>query len=179
MLLFLSTEFSDLEKKMHFIMEVVNEFVFTPYFISSGFYPKAAFTKVQFSLDAHVTSDQTSRVSFRFNELFHLELSEAHRPALEFIHRSRDVFWPYHEQRRRESDVALQVCSKVLQHICKPDTVVLEHTYRSLLSKKPFIDGVQTGYIGLGSGKTWHGTPDGRVRGTNIVISGREKVMMK
>ncbi len=155
-------------------MEGVNEIRFVPHSISSTLYAKCAFSDVKFDLRAHLSKKKTARISFLLQNLFHVELSEAHRPALEFIYRCRKVFWADDDLPTRESTVALKICSQVLQHICGPGEVVLEKdTYKQLLSKKP-INGVHVGTIGLGSTKTWHGTPDVRVRGTNIVVSGME-----
>ena len=59
--------------------------------------------------------------------------------------------------------------------LCRADEVILEMSYSTLVSNLgPGAAGLKTGYIGLGSWKTWHGTPDARVRGTEVV--GRKEV---
>ena len=46
--------------------------------------------------------------------------------------------------------------------------VVLENRYSTILLRQ--LTPVQTGEIGLGSMYTWHGTPNARVRGTDVVL---------
>ena len=50
--------------------------------------------------------------------------------------------------------------------LCRADEVILEKSYSQLIGPGT---GVKTGDIGLGTWKTWHGTPDARVRGSEVV----------
>ena len=54
--------------------------------------------------------------------------------------------------------------------LCRGNEVILENNYSTLISNLgPGAAGIRTDHIGLGSWKTWHGTPDARVRESEVV----------
>ena len=58
----------------------------------------------------------------------------------------------------------IALCREIFVPLCRE--VVLETRYTTRMGK---VTGVKVGYIGLGSANTWHGTPDARVRGMDVV----------
>lgn len=155
-----------METKLKMVMQVVDEIPFIPHYIDSSVYPKCSFSDAKFDLAVHVT-DGGAQAAFYTSALFKVEAKEEHKQALDFIYRSKMVLWDPPPKKSPEKIVTLKLCSQLLQHICKPNEVIIENAG---YEHTP-IPGVQFGFIGLGSRKTWHGSPDVQVRGTaNIVI---------
>ena len=87
-----------------------------------------------------------------------------------FIKNSRSRAWPPFSKHISEYSVLFEIIQKHLVPLCRPDEVILENNYSKFLSKLgPGAAGIKTAYIGLGSWKTWHGTPDTRVKGNEVV----------
>lgn len=72
-----------------------------------------------------------------------------------------------------EQDLVLLLASHILKPLCKSNEVVLENRYREILTNNPTPE-ITFNNIGIGSLKTWHGTPDVRVRGTYFLNSNLE-----
>ena len=90
--------------------------------------------------------------------------------ALKFIHTSRRHLWPpvdFKRSTRSEKVTVLDVCSHILVPLC--GEVLLEQRYHSSIPGGPSMPKLQCAYIGMGTVNTWHGTPDVRVRGTEVV----------
>ena len=68
-----------------------------------------------------------------------------------------------------ESDVLLAITKHILIPLCATNEIFLEkkHKYRDLFFQGV---GVSAKFLGMGSTETWHGTPDPRVRGSNLVL---------
>ena len=173
MLSFLSAAFSSLKTKMLYTMAVVDEIPFIPHHLSSSAFCKCLFSDAKFNLEVYKTGEK-KQAAFYVKDLFHAEITETHRTALEFIYRSRSVLWDYPKQPKQktlESNITLDLCSQILQHISKPNEIILETAaYKCLLEKTP-LRGIRHGYTGIGSLETWHGSPDLLVRGTSFVVT--------
>ncbi len=65
-----------------------------------------------------------------------------------------------------EQDVCKNICKEIFSPLCAND-VVLEKRYNRTCG----IPGLSYNDLGLGTPKTWHGTPDVVVRGTAVVVS--------
>ena len=151
--------------KLKMVMQVVNEIPFIPHYINSSVFPRCSFSDARFDLSVHVMD--SAQVAFYTSALFKVEAKEEHKQALDFIYRSRTVLWDPPPKKSLEKTVTLKLCSQLLQYICKPNEVIIEYPGYEHIP----IPGVQFGFIGLGSRKTWHGSPDVQVRGTaNIVM---------
>ena len=117
--------------------------------------------------------DQENSVVIRAGELFELEWLEAkpeNQEVFNFIKGSRSRAWPPFFKHLYERSVLLEISEKILVPLCsRPGEVILEKSYSTLVSKWGPGAASRTGYIGVGSWKTWHGTPDARVMGTEVV----------
>ncbi len=114
--------------------------------------------------------DLDRSVVIRAGELFELERLEAkpeNQEVFNFIKNSRSRAWPPSSKHLSEHSVLLGISQQILVPLCRADEVILEMSYSTLVSKLgPGAAGLK---IGLGSWKTWHGTPDTRVRGAEVV----------
>lgn len=126
---------------------------------------------MRFGLGAHLNKRKMSQRKFYVRDLFNVEIEnlEEHQAALSFIYQSRKVLWDS-DKKSLESNITIQLCSQNFKQICKPNEVILEKAgYGIKLMSSP-VPGIQAEYIGIGSVNIWHGSPDLRVRGTNIVV---------
>ena len=64
----------------------------------------------------------------------------------------------------------VDIATKILQRLCID--VTLERRYKSSLPS--FVTGVKCEDIGIGSVTTWHGSPDGHVRGGASTVWGEK-----
>ena len=64
----------------------------------------------------------------------------------------------------------MKIVRRILVPLCRKDEVILEKNYSTLISNLgPVAAGIKTDHIGIGSWKTWHGSPDARVRGSEVI----------
>ena len=137
--------------------------------MSSTFCPTSAFSELDFNLEAHKEASGSFRVGLKVEDLFKVEaVDPAFTSALKFIMNSRNHFWPPSTSTKQsEKDVLVSLCSNIFLPLSSD--VLLENTYTTFLEKKRGPVPLQTGHIGMGTTHTWHGTPDARVRGTDLV----------
>ena len=110
------------------------------------------------------------QVALKFHDLFKVEVagSKELNEVVTFIHRCRRILWPVFEANpkyvKSERDMMLDITSEILVHLCHE--VTLEKRYRSFVrARNPTLPRPLTySPLGLGSKKTWHGTPDTQVR---------------
>jgi hypothetical protein len=112
-----------------------------------------------------------SQIAVRFNDLFQVEVKPDYIGALKFIKNCRSCPWSphycsYSKSKQREKVIMLNVSSKILAPLCRE--VVLESSYWEILGEQMTTE-LNCGDIGMGSVHTWHGTPDVRVRGVEVV----------
>ena len=84
-----------------------------------------------------------------------------------FIAHSRRKIWPPfnpYNTKRIETDIMVALCREDFVPLCRE--VLLESRYTTQISQIPEL---QVGDLGLGSVDTWHGTPDARLRGVEVV----------
>ena len=62
--------------------------------------------------------------------------------------------------------MVLELALRILVPLSRKNEVVLEQKYCNV----PRLDGLRSAYLGMGSLQTWHGTPDVRVRGAEVVL---------
>ena len=60
-----------------------------------------------------------------------------------------------------------QLCSHILIPLCPAGTVTVEKRALDLVSSTP---GIKLDSLGIGTLSTWHGTPDLRVRGVEVIV---------
>ena len=105
------------------------------------------------------------------NQLFKVDLKPEHAEALKFIVNSRSRAWPHGTEVKKREQVVIDISSQILLPLSRANEVIVEKRYRGV--KKP--DGLRCDYLGLGSMSTWHGTPDMRVRGAEVVVESVDK----
>ena len=106
----------------------------------------------------------------KLTDLFKVEaVDPAFTSALKFIVNGRNHFWPppSSSTKHSEKEAMLSLCSDIFLSLSSE--VILENTYKIFLEKKRGPVLLQTGHIGMGTIHTWHGTPDARVRETDLV----------
>ena len=97
------------------------------------------------------------------NELFDLDnIDEVeHEKAFRFIEEASTMRWPPSPFPNTEKEVFITICKKIFQSLTT-DVVVDKNSYSKAKE-------VKTGLIGMGRFDTWHGSPDGRVRGAVVI----------
>ena len=139
--------------------------------MTTRFNPTSVLSQVDLNLETY--EDALARI--RAGELFELERLEAkpeNQEVFKFIKNSRSRAWPPFSKHLSKHCVLLEISQRIFVPLCRGDEVILEKGYSTLVSKLgPGAAGLKTGYIGIGSWKTWHGTPDTRVRGSEVVVT--------
>ena len=134
--------------------------------VTSSFDPTTAFSCSSFQLAAHAEDRRSCRLGVTVNDLFEVDLKPEHAEALTFIMHSRRHTWPpFSSNAKKSEQVVMEISSHILLPLSRANEVVLEHQYSRI--SKP--DGLRCGYLRMGSVHTWHGTPDIRVRGAEVV----------
>ena len=106
-------------------------------------------------------------------ELEQLVATPENQEVFKFIRNAKSIPWPpfsFSTKPLSEQRVLLEIVRRILVPLCREDEVILEKNYSTLISNLgPVAAGIKTGYIGIGSWKTWHGSPDARVRGSEVI----------
>ena len=108
-------------------------------------------------------------MAIRVKDLFKVEAVNSGTSALEFIAHSRKKIWPpfYPSTTKpKETDIMISLSTQIFVPLCSE--VLLESRYATILERHRLPE-LQVGDIGLGSVDTWHGTPDARIRGMEVV----------
>ena len=149
----------------------VKDFQFFFNYVSTSFDHTASFSAVTFKAEPYITSAE-ARLAVKLNQLFEAKDPEPqHLEHLKFIKHCQQHIWPPNpNQVKYEKDVMIEICTEILKPLCGADELILESKYGSVFSKmKRDVTGLKSADIGLGTVKTWHGTPDTRVRGSHLV----------
>ena len=152
-------------------MESVNEKWFALHYVATSFNSTAAFSEASFQLAAHVKQAPNNyRVGLYVKDLFKVDDFQVDRlkeAALKFIMDCQCKAWPVRPAGKKfEKQVVLDICTHVLLPLSREE-VILEMQYSSMSKAEE----LSCSYIGMGSSTTWHGTPDVRVRGADVVIA--------
>ena len=148
-------------------MKTVKETWFALHTVTTSFNSTSAFSEASFQLAAHVKGG-TSRVGFYVKDFFQVDgLKREHEKALTYIMNCHQKPWPVRAGKKSEKQVVLDICTQILMPLCREEEVIVEMKYRSFQNRAV----PRCGYIGMGSTATWHGTPDVRVRGADVVIA--------
>lgn len=121
--------------------------------VTEGFDPKARFSTLGLHLE--ITAEYIS-----LKNLLRLEtISDLDQfKVLSSVLTNLELDFPLPSE--PETNVVKQLANKVLVHIT--DDMWLEEKYRNIPKMNPRI---KFKHLGMGTSSTWHGTPDGRVRG--------------
>ena len=146
----------------HDLLTVAGDVPFFFFQVSTSFYPKGNFSELNLELVPFTTRDDHKIVVYAkaFDRL---------------IKNCKSKPWPPYGLNSKSLVVAL--CQHIFVPLSRPDTVFLEHGYTSLLSAlgPGPGSGVKVAKLGMGSSNTWHGTPDVRVRGAEIISNEDEE----
>ena len=153
----------------------------TPFFVcklNPQFCEVSSFSRCDFRLGWHkVGKADSPSVAISFQDLFKVDPKpEDVDDVVKFIHRCKQKEWPcrhflncVHKSpdfKESEKTVVIDVCSNILVPLC--NEVILERRYRENLARMLHPSTLTYGDIGLGTPKTWHGTPDIRVRAGEV-----------
>ena len=159
-----------MEKLKRTFFDRVKDTKFIVYRVSGFFNETATLSGVTFKVKEHTCGGQ-GVVFLSLSKLFNYDASifePQHLDHLRYIKNCRRRPWPPHLARKSESQLMLCICSEILVPLSRENEVFLETRYHSLLTTANI--GVEVASIGIGSVKTWHGTPDARVRGASVVV---------
>ena len=101
-----------------------------------------------------------------------LEAKPEYEQAFKYIKNCNSKPWPPHglNSKSLEKELVVALCQNIFVPLSRLDSVLLEKGYTSVLSALgPDGAGLKASDLGIGTLKTWHGTPDVRVRGTEIL----------
>ena len=159
---------TDHQRSLYFAIEQINtEIAFVPHKVTSNFSSLSSFSALDLRLAAHVDDAHRGQVGIRVKDLFTVEAVDAGTSELEFIAHSRRTIWPPfnpYNTKRMETHIMVALCREIFVPLCRE--VLLESRYTTRISQIPEL---QVGDLGLGSVDTWHGTPDARLRGMEVV----------
>lgn len=106
-----------------------------------------------------------------------LEITEENEKTVKFICNCKSIAWPpFSTEAFNEHTAFLQISQKLFVPLCCDDQVILDKTYTKYLhSLGPGTEGLRACNIGCRSFLTWHGSPDARVRGTEVIYTTTEE----
>lgn len=160
------------------IWENLSTFPFRIYKITSPFCPSSAFTSVDFMYDVYKDSTGiplsipfSSLVTFDCDMLENPETrpcdcKESLNNLIGLLKECRQL--PYPSVVGKEVSIVLNLVKNILMPMKME--FMLETKYLKYL-KENKIEGVNTGYMGIGNAGTWHGNPDACIRGCNIIAA--------
>lgn len=156
------------------LLAVVEDIPFRFYKVTHDFNPTSAFSRVELCMAPYKTSNKRAYIVIRAKSLFNLdrlEITEENKDVIEFIKNCKQIAWPpYCSEHITERITLMQISQKFFVPLCQPGQVILDKTYTSYLKTLgPASEGLKALPIGCGSIDTWHGSPDARVRGTEII----------
>ena len=152
------------------------------YKVTKNFNPSSVFSRVELCLDRYTTASNQAYAVIKVKNLYNLdrvEITEENKDVIKFIKNCKQIAWPPYCSERITEHIALtEISQKIFRPLCCPGQVILDNTYtKHLRTLGPAAGGLKALPIGCGSNKTWHGSPDARVRGTEIIneyVTGEE-----
>lgn len=120
------------------------------------------------------------KVALTFDTLFGINPAEIEvNDTVKFLYTCKSWPWPppplypVAAKKRSETCIMVDIATEILQRLCID--VTLERRFKPSLTSHPsFVTGVKCEDIGIGSVTTWHGSPDGRVRGGASFVWGEK-----
>jgi hypothetical protein len=155
------------------------DFHFVFHRASTGFCSKSALSDLNFELTAYANDSGTARFGIKFKQMVTLESlnEEQHFDYLGWINSCKNHPWPIvhcESHKVTENSVMLDLCRSILVPLSRE--VILERKFGLFFSRQPRMpscdDYIKVDDIGMGVLDTWHGTPDLRVRGSEVLYSG-------
>jgi len=143
--------------------------------VTDNFNSTSSFSQVQLNIAPYTyRPDVSTYVVIRAKRLFkldRLELTEENKNSIYFIRNCTQYTWPPILTEPITKHLCfLEISRRIFVPLC--EDVILEKTYaRYLDTLGPAAAGLKALPIGCGSFQTWHGSPDARVRGTEVVYN--------
>ncbi len=152
-------------KELRYIWNEAKEINFEVFKITGSFNTKSSFSSLDLIWERYYKQGYLAvkcQYLFNFNPD---ELPEGIEDTSQYITSGcKLVQWPPSIPFRSEEDCLLALHKNLLTPLCRADEVIVE-------KKKKFGDaGIRANHIGMGSSNTWHGSPDARVRGCELVL---------
>ena len=156
----------------HDLLTVAGDVPFFFFQVSTSFYPKGNFSELNLEFVPFTTRDDHKIVIYAKEHLIAWRLNQSMN---RFSKNCKSKPWPPYglNSKSLEKEVVVALCQHIFVPLSRPDTVFLEHGYTSLLSA--LGPGIKIAKLGMGSSNTWHGTPDVRVRGAEIISNEDEE----
>ena len=156
------------------------DFRFGFHHMTTNFFVKSLLSRLDFDLAAYVDDTASSWIAIGLKSIITLDsLNEEHHfDVLKWISNCKKHLWPpprFGQHKVSEYSVMLDIAWHILVPLCQE--VTMEKRFETFLKSQqpmPYVDvHIKTKDIGLGSVDTWHGTPDSRVRGAEVLLSSR------
>ena len=141
-------------------------------FVSTPFDHTASFSAMTFKVVPYCDLAEVL-LSVKLNQLFApKDPEEQHFEHLKLINDCQDHhIWPPNPNSfKYKKNVMIEICTEVLKPLCRAEELIFEKSMSVLSTAKTDVTGLKVADIGLGTVKTWHGTPDARVRGSHLVF---------
>jgi len=156
------------------LIAAVENIHFYFYKVTKQFNPSSVFSRVELCFDRYKTANNEAYAVIKVKNLYNLdivEITEENKDVMKFIKNCKQIAWPPYRSARITKQITLtEISQKIFKPLCCPGQVILDNTYTKYLrTLGPAAEGLKALPIGCGSNKTWHGSPDARVRGTEII----------
>jgi len=148
----------------------VKDVSFYFYQVTENFNPTSSFSRIELNM-APFKSIDGAHIGIKAEELYKLNqitITGENRDAIHFISTCKDIPWPPVTP-TSEHAAFIEISRKIFAPITGNNEVILDRTYRSYLKDLGTNSGLTSDSIGCGSSDTWHGSPDARVRGTEVI----------
>lgn len=155
------------------VWEVISGIPFQIYKVTTDFSPMGKFSKMDFGYDTLKTEDGKTKV-LRFEFLFNFSpellespqvrpdnCKESLRNLIKVLKKCRNEYWPL-VNGSLENETIANLATKVFTPLCSND-IILASKYSE------DVKNIGCENIGIGSSHTWHGTPDMRVMGCDVI----------
>ena len=143
------------------------------YEVTQTFNPASTFSNVDIHMAPYKSGIEGAYPVVRTRGLFNLDRLEKtaeNGDAIEFIRNCKQKPWPpWSVQPQTEHASLMEISRRLFVPLCKANCVTLEKTYHSSLT--PDDELIKFQALGMGSFKTWHGSPDAWLRGTEVVYN--------
>jgi len=152
----------------------VEDIPFYLYEVTQTFNPASTFSNVDIHMAPYKSGVEGAYPVVRTRGLFNLDRLEKtteNGDAIEFIRNCKQKPWPpWSVQPQTERASLMEISRRLFVPLCKANCVTLEKTYHSSLTPDD-EELIKSQALGMGSLKTWHGSPDARLRGTEVVYN--------
>ena len=151
------------------LLSDVEEISFFLYQVTENFNPTSTFSQVDLNMSTF-KSTEGFYLGFKakdFYKLDQLEITTENKVVTDFILGCKDTPWPPKVCYQQENIAFFEMSKNILVNLT--DRVILDKSYKSLLGLPSQHSKLFSKSIGCGSHNTWHGSPDARVKGAEVI----------